>query len=219
MKKIIVSILTVVILLAAVYVVFAYTRDPNIPSQFEEGVYGQEIVFHYSDGTSDSLKSTSESRIWPFALYSDGKRITSIQYFLKAKFIGDYNQVDVNMLDYVVTFSTKLSDGSGMEYLRIVNKDLFNPPSLAFKSGIYQKTDSYITLCAFSEVPGNLIYDDAPNGIYTIKITPGGKITYRVDGGESVAATLPTSISFTVTKAPGTLTILWDQPYSVHTSG
>lgn len=206
----------VIMLAIAGLAVYALTQDPNIITPFEKGEYGQEMVVFYSDGTSSSLKST---QIFPMYLFSAGKRITSIQYFLKAKFVGDYNAVDVNMLEYQVTFATKKTDGTGTEYQRIVNKNLFTPPSLAFKSGIYEKTDNYITLCMFSEVPANLILESAPDGAYTVTIRPQGTISYKVDGGNSVVATLPSSFSFGVTKAPGTLQIIWDQPINIGTTG
>ena len=216
-KIVIIAVIVIGIILLGL--AFSGATNPYIETPFEQGVFGQEIKLNYADGSEDNLKIVAGNAI--LALFSDGKKVTSMSYRLRAKFTGDYNSVDIDMSGYKIYIDSQKTAYDIYSCRYGVGEPFSWQDGLQLKSGVYQKTDDWITLCHTAIYPTGIIPEIAngvsvPDGIYTVNVIPTGAITYTVDGySEEFTPTLPETVTFTMEKKPDSLQIVWDQTHDM----
>ena len=208
------SIAVIVIAAVAVTSLFiAYTVDSEWltpwPDEVVDGMWAEEIIITYADGTEQSLKPLMFNRPWPLpaSVTYEGQEIIDVDYFLYAQATGtEYTTCYIDGSDFCIT--TDVSIGTTAV---LVNVDCEHG---SFPIALNEpKTPVYFSLNDIDS-----ILDGEPSGEYTITFNPGGTIRYRGENGaasEWFTATLPSSCTVVVDNSAGTvqLDLTATEPY------
>ena len=177
MKGKIVGIIAIIIVITLVAIGFSYfsTGEPYWETETEFGMWQDELIIEFADGTTESLKMIQEGNK-PFTIYYEGKVITSATMKVTAKVSGSgYTGAEIKTTGFGYT-------GKVMEGMPGPGTVLHSQP-LGRTDGTMQiNMDSTRTVhhCGVSisytidKNPSKF-----PSGIYTLYYIPYGTVQYR----------------------------------------
>jgi len=213
MKKntmLIVGIIIVVMLVLAAFLTIGNdgTWDTPWSDGTINGMWEQEIILEYEDGTLQSLKPIYENSI--LKVINDGKTIAGIHYMIYGTASGTgYSNAVINFKSYKVIYQVK--SGSTIKRETIQDFGALNVPDMNLP------VDGVKHLLVKVYHVKTALGDGLAVGSYTVSIVPSGSITYSADGGSPETASLPSTISFVVTiQSDNTLSISFSSGYTLH---
>jgi len=199
-------IIVIVLVIAGITLYVSTARsDPYWETENEFGIWQDELMVEFADGTTESLKIINEGKERSFAVTYDGKDITRMFIKLTAKVSGEgYDGADLKMAGF--GYTGKILKGSVTKYTwagSVSDSTIqisLGSTEVITESGLNLKT-------VMDDDPS-----EYPDGSYTISFIPKGTVQYRgyPDGGDWESASLPPSRSATVTvarEASGTITV------------
>jgi len=192
----IVAILVVVTLVIAGGLIGG-TEYWETPAGF--GIWQDELIIEYEDGTEESLKVIQESMDNPLTVYYGGKAINGVQIKLTAKATGTgYDGAEVKIAGF--GYNSEIRQGSSVKYTGGAGRtDTTFNIGMGATSKMHQ---SGINLQATVDNDPSTF----PDGTYIVTFTPKGTVQYRgyPDGGDWKTASLPParSISINVERTP-----------------
>ena len=159
----------------------------------EFGIWQDELIVEFSDGSTQSLKLINEGENKPLTVYYGGKAITKVNFKLSAKATGEgYDGAEI--------------DTTGFGYDGKIYKGSTEKDSWAYKitDMIYRcSLGSTKELLNSNYYMSNLDNNPSkfPDGDYTIKFIPKGTVKYRgyPSGGDWTSATLPPTRTLDIT--------------------
>jgi len=175
---------------------------PNNPSV--DGVWGAEIILMFSDGSNESLKKIVDDSEGLLGFFSQllsikhgDKDVTSIHYLLHAKASGSMNtEVSIDLSGFTVSFNS---------YDNFYSNSLVNSIE-ASGSGIetIPLDDSWHTILDISKNADEVIPSNLGVNAYTVRLQPGGSLSYDPGTGTYIDAQLPDPVEFTLVKTEDT---------------
>ena len=207
MKGKIIAIAIVAIFLIAGLVYFVIPGSAWWEEDTNLGQWGVEILIHYADGTTESLKTMQEYKIFTQAITKGGIPIVSFEYKIKAKATGDYTNV------YITSQYSKI----GINYAQLHAWALLASGG----SWVYERhwdTDIDVTVPVdgqwhdiYSRVVPATDFGALPNGDYVLHFNIDGQIKYKPDTETAYAtATNPSERFVAFSKVGSTLELILD---------
>ena len=200
-----IAIIIVILVIVAGVVIYVYPgitgSEPYWETPNEFGIWQDELVIEFEDGSNQSLKIIEESIGKPFAVNYGGKAVISIALKLSATATGTgYDSVFCKMTNFgyicnikqgsTVKFSTDQTT-SWTDHKGIDESWLLREAYVGIKAEMDNKPDKY------------------PDGTYTAEFIPSGTFEYRgmhggtPDGDFQTATLLPSrTVTLTVTGSP-----------------
>jgi len=192
MKKIFIIIIATVVV--AMLAIISFGTDvfttPYWETETEFGMWQDELIIEFADGSSQSFKIIEEGRDKPFTVFYGDEEITSMSLKLSAKATGEgYEGAEIKTTNFGY-------DGTIMKQ---------SPPPVELKhtwSSHRNDGTTTVSLDSTKTLVNTGINLDAeinnnpseyPQGIYSIRFDPKGTVQYRgyPDGGSWETATLP----------------------------
>ena len=181
-----------IVVVAAISVVIFGTSVFATPYWEEEASFGtwrQEIIIGFADGSTESLKIIEESIGRPFTVTYGGRAITSLGVKIIAVVSGtEYTGAELKFESFGVRREIKTLGGVVKKTYDSIRSDGTIQTTLGKSQQIlYTSFDLDNTI---NERP-----DIYPTGMYIVRFTPIGKVSYRgyPAGGDFKTATLPGS--------------------------
>jgi len=194
--KIIGVVIAGIIIIVAVAVAIFWTdifEDPYWETETEFGIWQDELVLTFADGSTESFKIIEEGSK-PFTIYYEEKEIVSASMYLHAKATGE-------------GYSCAKIKGTNFGYKGYIKKGTTTKHSWTDIS-----TEEYIAKIGTTQyLKGSSIYlhqeinlqpSKYPSGTYTVSFIPTGTVQYYgwpADGPDWKSASLPPSRSITIT--------------------
>lgn len=169
-------IVTLIIAVAAVGIYALSSAVVMHTSSSQFGNWGQQIILEYSDGSTIPLGQFN-----PFAVRHSGVIVSAIHYKLYGKATGTATSLQIFLSSYNVTFKVGTTPS--------------NTYVLPFTETLGLTIDNQWHEMVNIGIPIATIVGSLPVGTYPFTITPDGSITYSIDGGIPIVATLPSSIT------------------------
>lgn len=193
--------------------VFAGEKWVSTWGDEDDSEWGQEIILEYADGTLQTLKPLFDNKA--LAVTHEGNTVVGVYYRLSGKASATgYDSVSVRLKQMDLRMEAK--QGSSLEHG--VTIDLYgewsNDQNLPLDNAWHLLGQYHFS--TLNNDPTGIAYDLSP-GTYTISFRALGTLTYSVDGGSWVSATLPGTISIDViVQSDNSLTIYFGAGYEFH---
>lgn len=194
--KIIGIVVAAIVVVAAISVAAFWTdifEDPYWETETDFGIWGEEIIITYEDGSEESLKIINDM-LFTTVDYG-GKSISSVSYRLSAKATGTvYTGADIDLSGYDIRVNFK--SGTTVKTYRTFSGSP-TIQAISIDGVFHQIGDTHAVSIKHSSLFGDV--NLFPTGSYTIQFLPTGTIRYRGSpGGDWETASLPTGKTMSV---------------------
>lgn len=188
-----VIVVAVIIIAGLVFVLSGGTSTSYWETENEFGMWQDELIIEFEDGTTKSMKIIGEEEEVSFTVLYGGKAITSAKLKLTAEATGsgydgaELKTAQMGYLAHIKKGSTILQTISGSISDRTKSIPM----------------DSTLTLFELGVDLKDVVDDNPskyPDGIYTVQFDARGTAEYRgyPDGGDWISASLPPSRSISI---------------------